>query len=171
MVEVFKIIEGFLNHRVTNFGNVQTRKIRGTNRIGEWVNMRQSSAHGYKHVTLSENKKRKTFKIHRLVAIAFINNPEGKEQVNHIDGNKTNNHVLNLEWCTAKENMKHANEIGLIRRGGERYSKKIDDMIVLTIRTMPKSCRNKDLSKIYKIKNNTVSQIRAGVSWKHLPSL
>lgn len=65
---------------------------------------------GYRTVTL---KTRKTISLHRLVALAFIPNPENKEHVNHIDGNKENNHVSNLEWVTASENNKHAFATGL----------------------------------------------------------
>lgn len=55
----------------------------------------------------------KTFKVHRLVAQVFLPNLENKEQVNHIDGNKENNNINNLEWCTQIENMTHSYKIGL----------------------------------------------------------
>ena len=58
--------------------------------------------------------KRKDYKAHRLVAEAFIDNPNNLDMVNHIDGNKTNNHVENLEWCTYSQNMIHAHSTGLI---------------------------------------------------------
>lgn len=68
---------------------------------------------GYKIVVLTKNKKPKSLRIHRLVALAFIDNLENKPQVNHKDGNKTNNNVENLEWCTNGENGKHAYKLGL----------------------------------------------------------
>lgn len=68
---------------------------------------------GYSHVTLCDNGRHHQTSIHRLVAQEFIANPENKPIVNHIDGNKANNHVDNLEWCTSSENMKHAYRTGL----------------------------------------------------------
>lgn len=68
---------------------------------------------GYLHVDLHNRDKRITRKVHRLVALAFIPNPENKPQVNHIDGDKTNNHVSNLEWVTGPENHQHKMKMGL----------------------------------------------------------
>lgn len=67
---------------------------------------------GYMKVCLSNKGKEKQKKIHRIVAEAFIPNPLNKPQVNHIDGNKKNNCVWNLEWCTNSENMHHMYECG-----------------------------------------------------------
>lgn len=63
---------------------------------------------GYLHVTFTNNGKRYDYRVHRLIAMTFLDNPENKEQVNHIDGNKLNNYLSNLEWCTAEENIEHA---------------------------------------------------------------
>lgn len=68
---------------------------------------------GYPYLHLSKGGIRKTFKVHRLVAEHFIPNLEGKPEVNHIDGNKTNNSKSNLEWCTSSENKRHAHKTGL----------------------------------------------------------
>lgn len=75
-----------------------------------------SSRDGYKKVTLRlDNKERKSYSVHRLVALAYINNPENKPTVNHIDGNKENNIVENLEWATRSEQVQHAWDNGLIK--------------------------------------------------------
>ena len=69
---------------------------------------------GYMTVHLSKDGVQKRVSVHRIVAMAFVENPDGKEQVNHIDGNKLNNRAENLEWVTNNENMQHAIKNGLV---------------------------------------------------------
>lgn len=64
-------------------------------------------------VGLYKDNKRKRVLVHRIVALTYINNPENKPDINHIDGNSLNNNVDNLEWCTKKENMQHAKDTGI----------------------------------------------------------
>lgn len=68
---------------------------------------------GYKKVSPRINNEKYQLKVHRLVAIKYIPNPNNLPQVNHKDGNKLNNHVDNLEWCSAKQNINHAHQTGL----------------------------------------------------------
>ncbi len=75
---------------------------------------------GYERVCLFKADRRRRYKVHRLVALAFIPNPENKPQVNHKDGNKRNNSVSNLEWVTNAENMDHARANGL-HEGHQRF--------------------------------------------------
>lgn len=72
------------------------------------------SNRGYNRIGLRNGNFQKFYSIHRLVAEAFIPNPYGLSQVNHIDGNKNNNSISNLEWCTQSENILHAYKIGLM---------------------------------------------------------
>lgn len=98
--EEWKDIEGYEGlYQVSNLGRVYSCK---SDRI------LKPSGDKYLHVALCTNNKPKTTLLHRLVAEAFISNPENKPQVNHIDGDKMNNMVDNLEWTTAQENINHA---------------------------------------------------------------
>ena len=98
-MEEWRIITDFPNYSVSNFGNVKNNK---TNRT-----MKLSIKGGYYHVSLTNEDCRKGCKVHRLVALAFIQNLENKTDVNHIDKNKLNNNVSNLNWMTRKENNQH----------------------------------------------------------------
>lgn len=80
---------------------------------------------GYMKVPLSLNGRKEQFLVHRLVALHFLPNPYQHPQVNHIDGNKENNHINNLEWCSREENIQHSLEIGL-RKGFIAFDKKLE---------------------------------------------
>ena len=107
MEEVWKDIPGYEGlYQVSNYGNVRSLNY---NRTGQIKELKQCFKNGYCFIPL----RRKNYYVHRLVAEAFLENLENKSEVNHIDGDKYNNHVSNLEWCTRSENEKHKHRIGL----------------------------------------------------------
>jgi len=116
--EIWKDVVGYEGYyQISRFGQVKrvsqdkkTRRIRN-----KYIPPLKKTigTTGYYHVHLAVDKNHKNYRVHRLVAAAFIPNPENKPCINHIDGNKLNNHVSNLEWCTMKENSQHAVRIGL----------------------------------------------------------
>ncbi len=120
-MEVFKDINGYEGlYKVSNKGNIKSlvKRYKGINILNKGIDKSR-----YSIVSLCKDKKHKTKTVHRLVAIAFIPNAENKPQINHKDGNKQNNNVNNLEFVTAKENMKHAFANGLIIRNTDKIAK------------------------------------------------
>ena len=110
------------------------------------------------------------FYVHRLVAIYFIENPHGKPQVNHLDGNRQNNHTLNLEWATPLENNLHALRTGLRTDFGEGHTNsKLNTQQVIKIRELYSnglSCAS--IAKIYNMKRHSISGIVRRLYWKHI---
>lgn len=112
MKEVWKTIEGYEGlYEVSSLGRVRSLNY---NRKSETKLLSIANHNGYLRICLSKNNEKTNLFIHRLVAKTFIPNPENKRQVNHIDGDKTNNNVNNLEWTTPSENIKHAINMGLL---------------------------------------------------------
>lgn len=131
MEEIWKDIKGYEGYyQVSNLGRVKRldKIIKQRGRYGQLLDCfhkgRIKSTHidkyGYTRVDLYKNSKCIVKQVHRLVAIAFIPNIENKPEVNHIDGNKQNNNINNLEWCTRTENERHAYKTGLKK---SRYGK------------------------------------------------
>lgn len=102
--EEWRPIEGYANYMVSSYGNVKNANKKASNLL------KPSNNGGYLQVGLSQNSKRYCASVHQLVARAFIPNPENKDQINHKDKNPLNNHVSNLEWCTALENNRHRSD-------------------------------------------------------------
>ncbi|MBO7720138.1 HNH endonuclease [Candidatus Saccharibacteria bacterium] len=112
-MEEWKLIPGSGGiYRVSNFGNVQSRRnINGKIITNTWRNISICKRGNYLFVVLYKAKKRCQISVHRLVAEAFIPNPDNKPQVNHINGHKYDNRASNLEWATSSENMLHSTHI------------------------------------------------------------
>ena len=127
---------------------------------------------GYLTVTLSLNSKQNSRFIHRLVAEAFIENPNGCEQVNHKDRNKLNNHVENLEWVTPQENSAHGNSLESDKerkRGSSNPNSKLTEKCVIEIRRLrKKGIKIQEIADKFDINNSSVSTICNNKSWKHI---
>lgn len=106
MKEIWKDINGFEGYyQVSSTGRIKNVR---TNSIKKLT----TGNTGYAYVYLYKNNNKSNLTVHRLVAQAFIPNSDNLPQVNHKDGNKLNNNVENLEWCTAKENIRHIINMG-----------------------------------------------------------
>lgn len=106
--EIWKKVDGYDKYLISNYGRIKNLDYKRSHK--EMLMSSGKIKNGYLVIVLSKNATRKTFLLHRLVANAFIPNPQNLPQVNHIDGDKTNNCVANLEWVTRKENVKHSFE-------------------------------------------------------------
>lgn len=178
--DIWEWVKGFEGvYKISNWGNVKSanrniKHYRGglSFRAGQVLSINLDK-YGYPKVTLQKAGRRKYFTVHRLVATAFIPNPDNLPQINHKDGDKTNNFVDNLEWCTDEDNKKHAHTTGLIdysKNSGENcYTTNLTNKIVLEIRNkMDSGVRNKDIEKEYNLGRSTVSRIKTRKSFKNI---
>lgn len=158
-------------YKISNYGRVKT-----IYKCGEkFLKPRICLIHANKKpllVTLHKNgEKGQPYTLHKLVAIHFIPNPQNLETINHINGDKFNNKVNNLEWLSRQDNTRHALENGLIVARGEKHSvSKLKENEVLNIRKsyeIDKISMGK-LSKIYNVTVTTISNVIKRKSWTHI---
>ena len=189
--EIWKSVKGYEGlYEVSNKGRVRSLDRTKVRRQGSVIcevpqkgrvlrQMSVGTKRNYLKVTLTQRKtvdeprKQKAFYVHRLVAEAYIPNPEGKTDVNHIDGNPHNNNVANLEWNTRKENVNHALKIGLSKMYGSNHPlSKLTEEDVREIRKMySKGEKGKGyiaIAKIYGVSQKTIEKIVKGKTWKRI---
>lgn len=163
---------GFENsYEVSNYGKVRSidRYISGRSGLvkGQLIHS-DLNQKGYPQLRLYKNNTKYVRNQHRLLTLAFIPNPNNLPQVNHIDGDKLNNHISNLEWISNSDNMSHAYKLGLRSSIGENNSNcKITDNQVTHIKLIYNTGKSsKYISEELDIKLHIVRQIISGKSWK-----
>lgn len=132
MTEIWKDIKGYEDcYQISSFGRIKSKRRYVKHNYGglkilkeKFLSSNNIDSGGYCIAVLCKNGGRKTFKIHRLVCLHFLKNNKNKPHVNHKDGNKSNNYISNLEWCTRSENVRHAIKTGLlkIKKGKEHHN-------------------------------------------------
>lgn len=164
MEEIWKDIDGYReSYQVSNLGRIR-------NKITGQMLRASTISKGYKGVRLYYDvQKAHSLKVHRIVANAFIPNPMNLPQINHIDGDKSNNRVDNLEWCSNDFNMHHANENGLILQGEDRPASKCsNESLKLIQRLIDCGFRAYQLAKIYGIAKRNMYHILRGDNYSKL---
>ena len=166
-MENWKKIKGYENYLVSDQGRVFNLKYKRFRKLSK-------NRGGYLYVNLCKNGVRKSQKVQRLVANAFIPNPENKRTVNHIDGCKANNHVENLEWATYSENLQHAFDNGLKKppclKGIKNGRAKLTEKEVLEIRRLYKTgdYTQRGLGKMFGVSKLPIGHIVNRKIWKHI---
>jgi hypothetical protein len=161
-------------YEVSNFGRVKNlNKLAKTNGGGvrcytEKILRLQKRSAGYAQVGLRKSKRQTSKLVHRLVAAAFIPNPENKPCVNHKNSNRFDNRVENLEWCTPAENLQHAIDCGNLKlRGADHGNSILDEEKVREMRRLRNECgmTNRAIAKRFGIREDTASLAIRGKTW------
>ena len=165
--EYWNDIKGYPNYSVSNLGRVRSKK---TGRV-----LKLYRTKGYLRVSLYNDAGRKCKLVHRLVAEAFIPNPQNKPEVNHINGYKTDANVCNLEWATASENMSHAHSNRLrskVNTQGENngFAKLTEAQVKQIKQTLADGkSTQKTIGSQFNVSRHTIRDIKSGRRWGHIP--
>lgn len=185
MEEIWKDIIGFEGiYQISNFGRIKSLErlvkcgiLNSEFRIvKERILKPAINRNGYYKVCLKHKFINKTLLVHRLIAQAFIPNPENKPTINHINGIKTDNRIVNLEWCTMKENNVHAFATGLKRAhnksinvGAVNSNAKLKEADVLKIRQLLSDGETLGaIAEKYNVGFTAIHKIKIGQTWKNV---
>lgn len=173
--ETWVNVNGFEMYEVSSHGNIRTSYI--NSRLFDKENKTKKlkiGADGYYQVQLYNSTSKKTFRVNRLVAIHFLENNNNYPVVNHKDGNKLNNYVDNLEWCTLSHNGLHAYANNLVDiskfRGANNKNTKIanDDVIVIRKMFFEDKIGQITIAEKFNVSKNLISAIMTGRTWGYI---
>lgn len=180
LAEEWKDVQGWEGrYQVSNLGRVRSLPMVYRSSLGNAVHkpgrIRKSTkdTHGYPQVFLCEKQagRKETRLVHRLVVAAFLPNPESLQEVNHKDGNKTNNTVENLEWCTRLHNVDHANTLPTHRTGTRTSHSKLNWDTVNWVRAVhtpyDKMFGTRSLARLLGVLENSVAAIVSEDNWRY----
>lgn len=181
MAEVWKDIEGYEGYyHISNHGRVKSlsRKIKtygGRYYFSREIIMSQKKTRGYKSVTLNANGEKRTLQVHRLV-LEHFSPKQGSEtlQVNHINCDKADNNLLNLEWVTPSENMEHASRHGLLPKqyGHHNPNSKLTKLDVLkVIKLREAGLTHREISEMFNVDRKTIGNVLSGKSWSKVTNI
>ena len=142
------------------------------NHHGERKPLKHLNSNGYSVVFLHKDGTQKLWRVHRLLGIAFLDNPRNKPQINHKNGVKTDNRLENLEWCTSSENHTHAYRV-LGRKhntqiGERHWNHKLTEQQVLEILSLRGQHTQTQLGRMFGVAQTTIATIQSGKSWFEL---
>lgn len=166
--EIWKKVEGYDGrYWISNLGRVKSYANKAPIILKSTINK-----HGYEKLELSSNGITKSVLTHRLVACAFIPNPNNKPTVNHKNGIKNDNRLVNLEWATYEEQYRHSDNLGLRNiKGSGHYKSTLEEKDVLEIRNrLAKGETQLSISKIFNVSRSTIRNIKLGYTWSYLNS-
>ena len=175
--EIWKDIKGFEGlYQVSNTGKVRSldREITKPNKYGEVQNFKlkgkelrfNDNGKGYLSVQLGRGNRKY---VHRLVAEAFVDNPNNSPSINHIDNNTKNNKASNVEWVTQQENIQHKVKQGRQHKGEKIPSTKLNENDVREIKKLLKEgVPQSKIAEMYGVTQTPISKIKRGVTWSYV---
>jgi len=177
--EVWKDIPGYEDiYQASSFGNIRSidRIVNGKNGSKVPVSGRvlkpAFDKDGYKRVSLSKENKQKNKRVNRLIAETFLENKNNYACVDHINNIKDDDRVINLRWCSNKQNRQFAKEDGLMkgRKGIAHHNCKLTETSVIEIKKLIKytDLSNLEIAVKYGVGKTAISKIRCGVRWSHI---
>jgi len=170
MEKIWKTIPGFSRYKASSNGEIYTPNWKG-GKTGKIMKPAPDPFGYLRTVLVDDNGKNTTVKVHRIIAQTFIPNENDLKEVNHLNGNKSDNRVENLEWVSRKQNMIHAFQNGLQNnRGINNPISKLTEQDVIEIRAkfMPRIYGRKELAMEYNVKESTIKDVILRKSWSHI---